>query len=113
MRSFNIGWAFGQGLAGQTYVFQNNGEYYQSRVSYYSAVDGLDLTLGAGNIKPTSIEEALGIRMAHQEAPQCFGCHATNAVEAKRLVTNQMIAGLQCERCHGSAENHLKGIQAG
>jgi hypothetical protein len=111
--SFPIGWAFGQGLAGQTYVFENKGEYYQSRVSYYSAIDGLDLTLGASNMKPSTIEEAAGIHMAHQESPQCFSCHATNSVEGKRLVADKLIAGLQCERCHGSTENHLKGVQQG
>ena len=111
--SFPIGWAFGQGLAGQTYVIENNGVYYQTRVSYYRAVDGLDLTLGAENIKPNTIQEALGIQMAPQEAPQCFGCHATNSVEAKKLVTDKLIAGLQCERCHGPAENHLKGLKQG
>jgi hypothetical protein len=112
-RTFPIGWAFGQGLAGQTYVFESNGVYYQTRVSYYTAINGLDLTLGAENIKPGNMEEALGIQMAPQEAPQCFGCHATNAVEAKKLVTDKMIAGLQCERCHGSTENHVKGVKQG
>lgn len=113
VRTFPIGWAFGQGLAGQTYVFETNGEYYQSRVSYYSSIDGLDLTLGAVNIKPSNMDEALGIRMAHQEGPQCFACHATNAVVAKRIAPDKLIAGLQCERCHGPTENHLKGIKEG
>lgn len=113
VRNYPIGWAFGQGLAGQTYVFESNGEFYQTRISYYEAINGLDLTLGASNIKPTNMEEAIGIRMAPQERPQCFGCHATNSVVAKKLVTDKLIAGLQCERCHGSAENHLKGIKEG
>jgi len=108
--SYPIGWAFGQGLAGQTYVFEHNGEYFQSRVSYYSSLDGLDLTLGAENMKPTNLMEASGIPMAPQEGPQCFGCHATNAVEAKKLVPDKLIAGLQCERCHGPSEDHLKKL---
>jgi hypothetical protein len=108
--SYPIGWAFGQGLAGQTYVFEHNGEYFQSRVSYYSSINGLDLTLGAENMKPTNLAEATGIPMAPQEGPQCFGCHATNAVEAKKLVPENLIAGLQCERCHGPTESHLKKL---
>jgi DnaJ-class molecular chaperone len=112
-RSYPVGWAFGQGLAGQTYVFQNDGTYYQTRVSYYGAINGLDLTLGAENIKPTNMEEAQGIQMAPQEAVQCFACHATNSIEAKKLVTDKLIAGLQCERCHGPTENHLQGIKQG
>lgn len=113
VRSYPIGWAFGQGLAGQTYVFESNGEFYQTRVSYYKSIDGLDLTLGAANIKPANMDEAIGIRMAPQERPQCFGCHSTNSVEAKKLVTGKLIAGLQCERCHGPSENHLNGLKSG
>jgi hypothetical protein len=111
--TFPIGWAFGQGIAGQTYVFESEGEFYQTRVSYYREIDALDLTLGAANIKPRNINEAIGIRMARQEQAQCFGCHATNAVEVKRLVVDKLIAGVQCERCHGSTENHLKGLKLG
>src|SRR5712664_468852 len=29
-------WCFGRGGAGQTYVFEQNGSYYQSRVSFYN-----------------------------------------------------------------------------
>ena len=111
--TFPIGWAFGQGTAGQTYVFESEGEFYQTRVSFYREIDGLDLTLGAANLKPRNINEAIGIRMARQEQAQCFGCHATDAVEAKKLVVDKLIAGVQCERCHGPAENHLKGINLG
>src|SRR5205085_10155262 len=35
MISTELPWAFGQGLAGQTYVYQLNGIWYESRVSYY------------------------------------------------------------------------------
>lgn len=108
--SYPIGWAFGQGLAGQTYVFEYSGQYFQSRVSYYKAINGLDLTLGAENIKPTNLAEASGIPMAPQEGPQCFGCHSTNSVEAKKLVPDKLIAGLQCERCHGPTGDHLNKL---
>ena len=40
-------WAFGRGQAGQTYVYERNGTYYESRVSFYNALHGLDLTMGA------------------------------------------------------------------
>ena len=109
--TYPIGWAFGQGLAGQTYVFENKGDYFQTRVSYYQAIDGLDLTLGATNLIPTSIQDAAGMRMTPLDSPQCFGCHATNAVDRKRLVADKLIAGVQCERCHGATENHLRGMK--
>ncbi len=49
-----VEWAFGQGTAGQTYVFRREGQWYESRVSYFSALQGLDLTLGAHNNAPQS-----------------------------------------------------------
>src|SRR5579875_675555 len=55
-----IGWAFGLGVAGQTYVFQKDGVFYESRVSFYTETGGLDLTMGAANAKPTNITEAAG-----------------------------------------------------
>src|SRR6266403_6156922 len=36
---------FGQGKAGQTYVFQHKGVFYESRVSYYQEIQGLDFTV--------------------------------------------------------------------
>src|SRR5258706_15753404 len=35
-------WAFGLGEAGQTYVFERNGAFYESRVSFFNALQGLD-----------------------------------------------------------------------
>src|SRR5947209_7787738 len=37
-------WAFGLGAAGQTYLLNRDGHWYESRVSYYKQIDGLDLT---------------------------------------------------------------------
>jgi hypothetical protein len=42
--SVPIAWALGLGSAGQTYVLEMDGELYESRVSYFRAVKGLDLT---------------------------------------------------------------------
>src|SRR5262249_7588171 len=39
--------AFGQGKAGQTYVLQYDGGYYESLVSFYNEIKGLDFTIGA------------------------------------------------------------------
>jgi hypothetical protein len=108
-----IRWAFGLGQAGQTYVYEVDGELYQTRVSYYRELDGLDLTIGAKNIKPANVMQAAGRVMDRDEKLRCFGCHATNATEGLKLRLDQMTAGVQCERCHGPTENHLKGIRHG
>lgn len=100
-----IEWAFGQGSAGQTYAFQRDGQWYESRVSYYSALHGLDLTIGAQNFTPHNLLEAAGHLTRLADMGQCFDCHATNVVKSD---LSRMIPGVQCERCHGSTDAHLQ-----
>ena len=78
-------YAFGQGKAGQTYVFKLGGSFYESRLSYYKEIDGLDYTIGYERKAPPSLEEALGRRIAEDEARSCFQCHATAAVSGRNL----------------------------
>ncbi len=78
-------WAFGRGQAGQTYVFERDGAFYESRVSFYNALGGLDLTMGAQQSQARNIEEAAGRRMDAIGARDCFGCHSTGAVSGGRL----------------------------
>jgi hypothetical protein len=106
-------WAFGLGSAGQTYIYEKDGELYQSRVSFYTDIAGLDVTLGAQNAKPANLLQAAGQLMAHDEKVQCFRCHATDAAEGRELTLNKLIPGVQCERCHGSTESHLEGLKRG
>lgn len=108
-----IGWAFGLGSAGQTYVFEIDGTLYESRVSFFSALNGLDLTMGASNLKPENLQQAAGRYIGHAEEIRCFGCHATNVDQGAKVNLETFTPGIQCERCHGPTENHVKGIQQG
>ena len=100
-----ISWAVGQGATGQTYLFERGGRWYESRVSFYAALGGLDLTIGMQSIVPHNLLEAAGRLTSPKEAAQCFDCHATNAAA-------NMIAGVQCERCHGDSTTHLRANAA-
>jgi hypothetical protein len=102
-----IEWAFGQGAAGQTYVFRRDGKWYESRVSYFSALRGLDLTLGAA-VAPHNLAEAAGRVAPVSEMRLCFDCHATNVAKSSPLTLDGMVEGVQCERCHGPTEAHLE-----
>ncbi len=101
-----IQWAFGLGSAGQTYLFERDGHWYESRVSYYSALDGLDVTMGAQGVSPRNLEEAAGRQTGAVDVGQCFDCHATHAVKGMQLTLDRMIPGIQCERCHGESQGH-------
>jgi hypothetical protein len=100
-------WCFGKGDAGQTYVLQHNGRFYESRASFYTKVKGLDTTLGAPNKPPTSMEEAVGRALQSADVKDCFGCHATAALSEGKLQLEKMTPGITCESCHGPGAEHV------
>jgi len=108
-----IGWALGLGEAGQTYIFVRDGVYYESRVSFYKTVDGLDLTFGAAAIHPANLEQAAGRAMSPKEALACFQCHSTGAVRDNALHTEELKPGVLCENCHAQAAHHMERVLAG
>ncbi|MBZ5595169.1 MAG: hypothetical protein LAP39_23230 [Acidobacteriia bacterium] len=108
-----IAWAFGLGSAGQTYVYERNGTWYESRVSFYKQLRGLDLTMGAQDSTLKSVEEAAGRLTSPRGAQECFACHSTNATHEGRLEVNRLTPGVQCERCHGPAGQHVRAVKTG
>lgn len=106
-------WCFGRGETGQTYVIRRRGEFYETRVSFYTRIKGLDFTPGAPRTVPASIDEAVGQLMNERDARSCFGCHTTPAPGAKSLQFDQVNPGVGCESCHGPGENHLAAVKNG
>jgi hypothetical protein len=104
---------FGQGEAGQTYLLQHRGSYYESRVSFFSDVQSLDLTLGHSRTVPQSLEESLGKKLTSEEVTLCFACHSTASVSGKTLQLDHMTPGITCEGCHGPGGEHVVAIEAG
>ncbi len=105
-----LSWAFGQGAAGQTYVFQRNGVWYEGRVSYYKDTDSLDLTVGARPDMPRSLDEAIGRELSAKGALECFNCHATGALVNGELRTETLVPGILCDRCHDKTAEHVAGF---
>jgi hypothetical protein len=101
-------WSFGAGVAGQTYVYEYEGSLYESRVSYYTRIKGLDLTIGAAGSKPTSLKMAAGRRMHDQDVADCFGCHST--ATTRRFELASMTPGVQCGACHQNVIAHQKSL---
>ena len=103
----------GVGTVGQTYVFEYDGFFIESEVTYYDQIHGLDFTLGHQGRKPTSLEGALGILLPWRDEWLCYGCHATAAVSGYHVQLNKMIPGIGCEGCHGAGADHIAAIQNG
>lgn len=108
-----IRWALGLGSAGQTYIFEHDGKYYESRVSYFQVRNGLDLTIGAMNAAPKNLDEAAGRAMTQNQAKECIACHATDAVRNNVLQAETLVPGVQCGRCHEDAAGHALAVAAG
>jgi hypothetical protein len=99
-------YAFGNAHVAQTYVYRRNGKLYEGRVSYYTAIDGLDWTIGDVLNPPPNLEEAAGRDISGDEARNCFSCHGTAAVVKTKLQLDRLIPGVTCETCHGPGGSH-------
>src|SRR5256885_807712 len=106
--TMSVKWAMGASSAiGQTYILEKDGALYESRVSYFSELNGLASTLGSQNSTPRNLSEAAGRLMGLEDKLRCFGCHATNATSGRQLTLERMLPGLRCDRCHQSSAAHL------
>ena len=103
--SLPIQWSFG--TAGQTWVLERQGKFYDSLVSFYPTIGGLDITMGEERVTPHTVEEAVGRELRHSETRACFGCHATNAVVGRKVKPDSMQTGVTCEHCHKGTNAHL------
>ena len=100
-----IRWIFGQ--HSQTWVLEKDGHLYESLVSYFPRDNGLATTPGDQKITPHNLIEAMGRRLQPWETRSCFNCHATDAVAGDQLTLDKLRPGLDCERCHVGAQQHM------
>ena len=103
--SIPIHWNFGAGA--QTWVLDHDGHRYESAVSYYPSIPGLDFTTGDEDLKPRNLEEAIGREIELRETKVCFGCHASNAVTNGVMTYDSLRPGVTCEHCHTGTTTHL------
>jgi hypothetical protein len=94
-------WALGFGSIGQTYLYSHQGQLYESRVSFYTPIGGLDLTIGHRRSTPANAEEAAGRLLQTEEKNRCLGCHTAES-------SNEVKGGVQCERCHPNTQQHAQ-----
>jgi len=111
--SHDLEWAFGAGSLGQTYVYQQGDTFYESHVSFYSGIEGLDITTGHSRDIPENLGVAAGRHMYGPETNRCFACHATASFNAGKFDPAGLANGVTCEACHGPAANHVAAEKAG
>ena len=109
--SLPIRYAFGVHM--QTFVFDYQGRFYESMVSYYPKIGGLAITLGDEQRRPHNLVEAMGRETPNSEITACFGCHGTDGVSQGRLTLDSLTPGVTCEHCHTGAGAHLQAMRKG
>jgi len=111
--SATFGWAFGAGVVAETYVFERGGIFYEARLSYFSALEALDITPGQSASDPLDVDKAIGRPMGAEEAHLCFGCHNTASSMGGQFDPDHLIPGVTCEACHGPGAKHASAAKEG
>lgn len=105
--SISIPVLWSMGAQAQTWVLEHGGHMYESLVSYYPSIHGLDVTVGDAGLTPKTLEEAIGRPIDGEGVTTCFGCHATNSVIDHKLNLTAFKPGVACEHCHAGANAHF------
>ncbi|HKO14063.1 MAG TPA: hypothetical protein VJV22_18990, partial [Acidobacteriaceae bacterium] len=87
-----IRWGFGAGA--QTWVFEREGKFYESLVSYYPVENALGITTGDEHLTPQTLEQAMGRELTTMDTKLCFGCHSTDAIAGHRLALSSLHPGI-------------------
>jgi hypothetical protein len=105
-------WAFGTNRVAQSYLFKKkDGEFYESRVTYFMSLSGLDFTPGRALNSPDDVEEAMDRQVSRAEVYRCFGCHTTASGMGSGFDESKLIPGVSCEACHGPGRGHIAEME--
>ena len=109
-----LGWAFGVGKVGQTFLFEREGRMHETHASYFEGPQALGLTPGrAGRFAPRTVAEAEARPLGEGEARRCFGCHTTASTTDGRFSPRDLVPGVTCEACHGPGRKHVEALEQG
>ena len=111
--SIPLGWGFGTGKMGQSYLFDYQGKTYMVPVSYYGEAKLWDFTVDIPHTVPASLQKAIGLELSSEQRSGCYECHGTAAIASDKLDVSRAIPGVTCESCHGPGANHLAAAKAG
>lgn len=91
----------------QTWLYWHDDKTFELPVSYYISVNGWATSPGFSSTHP-DFNRFIG--------KDCFECHSSNITSklnastagiTEVLVKNSLLYGIDCERCHGPAANHV------
>lgn len=108
--SQNIGvdYVVGSGQHTNSHIYQENDHLYQMPFTWYQQKSKLDL--------PPGYEKGFNERFKRIIGLECMSCHnamPTGFVKGSSNKFSTIPSGIDCERCHGPGEAHVKKVQSG
>ena len=108
-----LGWAFGSGEVGQSYLWQSaDGAFHEARFNYFASSNSFGDTPGRLQGAPTSLHMASSRTIEGFEAETCFRCHTTTLRATQPLDVKSIVPGVHCEACHGPGASHIAAVRA-
>lgn len=106
-------WAFGTDRAAQSFLYKApDGTVREAKVSYFSALQRLDVTPARSISQSDTLTEATERTVPAGEVRRCFACHSTRANIAGQFDEAKIVQGVACEACHGPGARHVAAMQA-
>ena len=102
-----VNYKIGSGQHTNSHLFEINGYVHQRPYTYYTQSAIADL--------PPGFEKGNNTRFSREIGLECMSCHNAypNHVEGSLNKYNSIPSGIDCERCHGPGEVHVKQKLAG
>ncbi|MEC7863842.1 MAG: tetratricopeptide repeat protein [Bacteroidota bacterium] len=102
-----VNYKIGSGHHTNSHLFEINGYVHQMPYTYYTQDEIADL--------PPGFEGGQNSRFSREIGLECMSCHNahTNHESASSNKYNTIPQGIDCERCHGPGEIHVKRKLAG
>jgi len=97
----------GQGRRGTTYLFAVDGYFFEAPINLYTSRHMWDMAPAYGAVREAPMNLPV--------LPSCMDCHVSGirppieGSENRYAMPLFRYAGVTCERCHGTGENHTKG----
>ena len=101
-RTERIDYIVGSGHHTNSHFIQENGFVFQAPITFYTQKGQWDLPPGFENGNNTGFERKIGL--------ECMSCHNAmpNLIQGSENRYAKLPHGIDCERCHGPGELHVK-----
>ncbi len=102
-----VDYVVGSGQHTNSHMFQSNGYFYQMPMTFYTQKQKWDL--------PPGFEAGHNSRFSRTIELECMSCHNAypSFVPGSKNKFASVLQGIDCERCHGPGELHVKEKQSG